>query len=79
MSFQSELQKTKEKGANIPLNSNLTSILFIITAGIYFLNASYQYWFIKNPEISDVISTAGLGIMFLGIGFSFWVTKSKES
>jgi RsiW-degrading membrane proteinase PrsW (M82 family) len=77
MSFQSELQKTKDKGSDIPFNSNITSILFIVTAGIYFLNASYLYWFTKNPEISDVISTASLGIMFLGIGASFWVTKSN--
>jgi hypothetical protein len=78
MSFQSELQKTKDKGANIPFNSILTPILFFATSGIYFLNASYLYWFTKNQEISEVISTAGLGIMFLGIGASFWVVKSKD-
>jgi hypothetical protein len=69
MSTPTEIQKTKD--TNIPDTSNLSAILFIITAGIYFLNAGYQYWFTKNPDFSDVMSTAGLGIMFLGIGTSF--------
>jgi hypothetical protein len=78
MSFQSEIQKTKEKGASLPLNDRLTPVLFFITAAIYFVNAGYQQWFTKAPEYGEVISTFGLGIMFLCLGFSFWNFKSKK-
>jgi hypothetical protein len=76
MSFQTELKKTKEKGANTPHNNNLTSILFGLTACIYFANAVYLNWFTKNPDMGEVTSTVALGAVFLCIGVTFYKNKN---
>jgi Kef-type K+ transport system membrane component KefB len=78
MSFQTNLQKTTEKGSNIPFNSNVTTMLFALTGGVYFLNASYQYWFTKTPDTNEIITTVVLGVMFVAIGFSFRDYKESK-
>jgi hypothetical protein len=75
MSFQTELKKTKEKGANIPLNNNLTAILFGLTACIYFANAVYLNWFTKSPDMGEIANAVALGAVFLCIGVTFFKNK----
>jgi hypothetical protein len=78
MNFKQELEKTKSKTSEVPFNNNITTILFAMTAVIYFINAGYLYWYVKDTSNSEIITTISLGVMFLFIGFSFKYTPPQK-
>jgi hypothetical protein len=76
--MQNNAPKPTQSIQTIQKNSNvLVSVLFGITALIYFATAIYTQYFTKNPETGNFNSDVALGIIYIGIAATFWVSNKS--